>query len=698
MSTIDWIFVVIPLLIVFAVGTYTQRYMKSVSDFLSGGRLAGRYLLAVSRGEMQAGAVVFVAAFEVISKSGFTLNWWNWIGVPVGVLVGISGFVIYRYRETRAMTLAQFFEIRYSKSFRLFTGLLGFFAGMLNFGIIPAVGSRFFVYFLGLPPTITLFSFSIPTYIPLMGLLLTVTLLIATSGGLLTVMMTDCIEGIISQVLYLVIIFALISMFSWAQITDVLGNQQPGHSLLNPFDSSGLKDFNIYYVLMGLFVGVYGTMAWQNSGSYNSAASSPHESRMAGILGFWRGMGKGAVVVLLAVCAMTYLSHPDFTAQSLTVHQEISGISNPQIQQQMTIPIALSHLLPAGVKGALCVILLMGVFGGDSTHLHSWGGLFIQDVLVPLRKTPFGPKQHVRLLRLSMAGVAIFAFIFGSLFQQTEYIMMWWSVTMAVFVGGAGSAIIGGLYWKKGTTAGAWAGLIAGSGLSLGGIVARQPLCGQALQWGNDLLSMSGFDTHRWIEFLLDHVGNNFPLNGVEISFFATLTAILLYAVVSLLTHKEDFNMDRMLHRGLYATVSQAGVENRQDVQPVRRGWIRRLAGVDECFSRGDKWIAGLLLGWSLFWFTVFIAGSIWNLLAPWPESVWASYWHVVGIGIPIIFALITAVWFTWGGLRDIRALFRRLREQKINHLDDGTVINHQNLDETALGPGPEQPSAKNMS
>jgi SSS family solute:Na+ symporter len=380
------------------------------------------------------------------------------------------------------------------------------------------------------------------------------------------------------------------------------------------------------------------------------------------------------------------------------VHQEISRISNPQIQQQMTIPIALSHLLPAGVKGALCVILLMGVFGGDSTHLHSWGGLFIQDVLVPLRKKPFGPKQHVRLLRLSMAGVAVFAFIFGSLFQQTEYIMMWWSVTMAVFVGGAGSAIIGGLYWKKGTTAGAWAGLFAGSGLSLCGIIARQPLCGQALQWGNDWLSVSGFGTHRAMGFLLDHVGNKFPLNGVEISFFATLTAILLYAVVSLLTHKEDFNMDRMLHRGSYATVSPAGVENTQEVQPARRGWIKRLAGVDECFSLGDKWIAGLLFGWSMLWFTIFVTGSIWNLLAPWPESVWASYWHVVGIGIPIFFALITAVWFTWGGLRDMRVLFRRLREQKINHLDDGTVINHQNLDETALAPSPEQTPAKKIS
>lgn len=58
---------------------------------------------------------------------------------PVGIIVALSGFVTYRFRQTRAMTLAQFFELRYSRKFRLFAGMLGFFAGIMNFGIIPAV-------------------------------------------------------------------------------------------------------------------------------------------------------------------------------------------------------------------------------------------------------------------------------------------------------------------------------------------------------------------------------------------------------------------------------------------------------------------------------------------------------------------------------------------------------------------------------
>jgi SSS family solute:Na+ symporter len=92
-----------------------------------------------------------------------------------------------------------------------------------------------------------------------------------------------------------------------------------------------------------------------------------------------------------------------------------------------------------------------------------------------------------------------------------------------VYVGGAGAAIIGGLYWKNGTTAGAWAALATGSVLAGGGIVARQI-------WRRD-----------------------FPLNGTEISLCASAAAVIVYAAVFWLTCRRDFDMDRMLHRGVHA-------------------------------------------------------------------------------------------------------------------------------------------------
>ncbi|MFA7344770.1 MAG: hypothetical protein WC003_10730 [Terrimicrobiaceae bacterium] len=656
MSLLDWIITAVPLLIVFAAAIYSKRYVRSVADFMSANRSAGRYLLCIAGGEMQAGAVVFVASFENFSRAGFSVSWWWRIATPVTLILAISGFVWYRYRETRAMTLAQFFEIRYSRAFRVFAGVLGFLAGILNFGIIPAVGARALVYFLQLPETLPIFSMHLPTYVALMAVFLGITAFIAISGGVITVMIVNTIEGILSQLFYLVVIFAVLSLFSWTQMSEVLTARPPGQSMVNPFDSFGVKDFNIWFVLMNIFAIIYRTGAWQNAGAYASAGLTPHESRMAAILTGWREMAKTAVIVFLALAAITYLHHPDFSQGAAGVHDAVGQISDQQARKQMETPIALAHLLPDGVKGVFCVILLMGIFGGDATHLHSWGSIFVQDILVPLRRKPFGTRTHLTVLRLSILGVACFAFLFGAFFHVVDFINMWWGLTEAIFVGGAGSAIIGGLYWKKGTTAGAWAAFLTGSILSVGGIIAQQ------------------ISTHVH--------GVTFPLNGIQIGFFATLVAIAVYVVTSLLTCREEFNLERMLHRGPYAPPAPSASPE-EAAKPERKvGW-GKVIGIDKDFSRGDKWIAGGLFGWNMLWFGVFVVVSLWNLAAIWPTAWWLKYWHITAISLPIFFAVVTGIWFTWGGIRDMGTLFQRLRDHKTNALDDGTVVGHQNLDET---------------
>jgi len=435
-------------------------------------------------------------------------------------------------------------------------------------------------------------------------------------------------------------------MFKWSDMASVLSDQPPHQSLINPMDSSGLKDFNIWYVLMMMIMTIYGTMAWQNQSAYQSAPLTAHEGRMGGILGQWREKAKSALITLLALCAMTYMHHPHYTVQAAAVHAQLAQLPQGHIQEQMETPLAVTNLLPAGMRGALCVILLLGIFGGDSLHLHSWGSIFIQDGILPFRKTPFTPENHIRILRYSMIGVALFAFVFGSFFRQTDYIQMWWSVTQSIFIGGAGAAIIGGLYWKKGTTAGAWSGLLTGSVLSTGGILAQQ----------------FKLTTH----------------NGVEIAFAAMLIAIVTYVVVSWLTCRSDFNMDRMLHRGAYARADE------KTAAALSKLTWGRIIGYDENFTTGDKWVTGTLFWLSMVFFFIVLIGTIWNFVAPWSLATWSGYYHFTTIFLSVFFAVATTIWFTWGGISDSLALFRQLRAEKINPLDNGLVVDHRNLDEVA--------------
>jgi SSS family solute:Na+ symporter len=649
MHPVDWLIMVLPLAICASITFYARRYVRSVADFMAGGRNAGRFLICTARSEQGAGAVVYVASFQVFLVAGFTLAWWGNMSVPVGLLVAITGFVIYRYRQTRAFTLGQFFEMRYSRNFRLFAGGLAFFAGLVNFGIIPVIGARFMVHFLGLPLTVTLLGWSVPTHLLLMALFLTICAVMTTVGGQISVLLTDCAEGMFSQLFYVCIAVGLLFFFfHWPSTKAVLLDTPPGKSLVNPFDSFSLKDFNIWYVLMGIASGIYGTMAWQNSHAFNASGASPHEARMGGILGRWRAFAAGVMVTILSVCALTYLRSPEGGA---VVDAALANVKDPSTASQMRVPIALSHLLPVGLKGMLVSICLMGIIAGDGIHLHSWSSLFIQDVIVPLRKEPLSIRQHLLLLRVAVVGVALFAFCFGAVFPQTEYVQIWWAVTQAIFTGGAGAAIIGGLYWSRGTTAGAWVGFLVGSVLSVGGIIAR-----------------------IWWQKVLGH---EFPLNGVQIGFFASIAALLCYVVVSLLTCKQPHDMDRLLHRGRYAVEPEAVGEKTGETKP-KVPWLYRIVGIDEHFNRMDRWITLGIFWWSMFWFFVFVVGSLVYLVHPWSNAAWATYWLVAAVWLPLLIGIATTIWFTIGCWQDMRVFFRRLREEKIDAHDDGTVYHEK--------------------
>ena len=164
MHWIDWSILLAFAVFITAIAYSTRKYTKSVADFLAASRCGGRYILAMADGMAGFGAISLVAQFQAYYEAGFTVFWWTAILWPMVLLLAMLGWVIYRFRQTRAFTMAQFFELRYSRSFRVFAGFLAFLSGIINFGIFPSVGSHFFVYFCGLPTTVPLLGMELSTY------------------------------------------------------------------------------------------------------------------------------------------------------------------------------------------------------------------------------------------------------------------------------------------------------------------------------------------------------------------------------------------------------------------------------------------------------------------------------------------------------------------------------------------------------
>jgi len=686
MHWIDWSIVGALLAVVIGAAIYTKKYTESVADFLSANRCARRYLLCISSGMASLGAIVIIGSFEVYYRAGFTITWWSLMATPIALVLVLTGFASYRYRETRVFTLAQFFEIRYSKRFRVFAGILAWISGIINFGIFPAVGSRFFIYYCGLPAEVPYLGIS--TYAFVMILLIGISLFFVFLGGQIAVMVTDFIQGMFTNVVLLVILVYILYQFDWSVIFDTLNTTAPaGASMINPFKTSKLSDFNFFYFVIGAVGTLYGRLAWQGSQGYACAAKNAHEARMGGILGEWRGLILLLLILMLPITAYVVMNNPGFAPIAAQAQQVLNGIDSATIQKQMTVPIVLSKMLPVGIIGLFCGVMLAAFISTHDTYLHSWGSIFIQDVILPFRKKPFSPKQHIWLLRFSVTFVAIFIFCFSMLFQQNEYILMFFAITGAIFLGGAGSCIIGGLYWKRGTASGAWFALITGAAMAVGGMILRQT-------WASIIYPWMASDAPYMITGLTTVIGSisstipglnwkvqasEFPINSQWIYFFSILTAISGYVAFSLiewLVYKRPaFNMDKLLHRGEYTIKG----EHEKEIKKLPTGLKAILPSPE--FTKGDKFIYYAKLTWSLGWFVVFVVFSSYNLAVDVPDSAWATFW-TWKIGITLVIGIGTTIWFFIGGVYDLRDMMITLKTAKRNVLDDGMVIDHHNLGE----------------
>ena len=130
--------------------------------------------------------------------------------------------------------------------------------------------------------------------------------------------------------------------------------------------------------------------------------------------------------------------------------------------------------------------------------------------------------------------------------------------------------------------------------------------------------------------------------------------------------------MDRLLHRGKYAVEREsATIEPANARHPRFYKWI----GIDEHFSRSDRWITIGITSWSMFWFCLFAVGSMVYLVFPWSDKVWATYWQVTAIWLPLILGVVTTIWFMIGCTFDMRAFFKRLKTETTDDADDGTVF-----------------------
>ena len=689
LSFIDWLIVAIALGgMIYSVGM-TKGLMKSVTDFLSAGRTAGRYVLSVSSGVAGLGAISIIMFLEMGYVAGFSLSWW---GLSQGIIIlaiTMSGWVVYRFRSTRCLTLAQFFEKRYSRNFRIFAGIVAFVAGIINFGIFPAVGAQFFINYCGLPESFM----GIPMYPLVMFVLLSIALYFVYTGGQIAVIIADFFQGVFVTIVLFMVTTYLFFTIGWEEVSESLeqtpiklayeevqnlqqessfqilpqiekdakiseiNEKHKNSSRINPFKTSQVEDFNFWYFLIGIIGVMYGTLGWQGAQGYNSSAKSAHEAKMGSVLAGFRGLPQGLFMFLVPVLVYVLMNHPDYQAVAEAVNSSLDKISTDTLRTQLRAPFVLSEVLPVGLLGAFAALMLAAFISTHDTYLHSWGSIFIQDVIMPFRDKPFDKETHLRVLRYSIFGVAVFIFFFSLLFSQNQKIALYFALTAAIFSGGCGAVIIGGLYWERGTTAAAWTAMIIGAFIGVGGTLVKQV----SVDWLSDVSSLTTIKTI--LLYLRD-------INGQEYWGIGMASSSISYILVSLIGSRSSIDMDMLLNRGRYSIKGEMAVINKDP----DLGW--KIFGMGAEFTKSDKLIYILNYGWTGMWTLIFIIGTVYNLSNPVSDSSWMKYWEYY-IYLNMVVSIIIIIWFTLGGISDLKHMISNLKSDYRNHKDDGWVTDN---------------------
>ena len=312
MHFIDWIIMFVPFAAVMALAIYAKKYARDVVDFLAAGRVAGRYVISV--GDVAAGLSVIslVASCEATYRAGSAMGFWGIITMPLGMFLGLFGYCTYRWRASRALSFGQFVEMRYSKRLRIFCAALRNIAEMITNAIGPAIAANFFIYFLGLPHKVHVFGVNLPCFAIIVAICLTLATIAIWPAGRISLLITDTAQALMSYPIFVIVASYIFFNFNWGTAMEpVMLDRVPGESFLNPFDVSKLRDFNLFALGVGVMATILQRASWFGNDTTNSGRT-PHEQKMAGVLGTWRNGFAYTMIGLTTLLVITVMNHEAF--------------------------------------------------------------------------------------------------------------------------------------------------------------------------------------------------------------------------------------------------------------------------------------------------------------------------------------------------------------------------------------------------
>jgi len=414
MSTLDIGGLILVFAAILYIGVRSTNKVKNSDDYLLAGKSLNKIQAGFSLAATDLGGSGLIGASAYCYTVGISGAWWNLCAVPAFILLGI--FLIKRLRPLAIATGPEFLERRYDRKARVIASVMQLCA------IVAGLSAQFLVGAVAL---------NVLADIPInIGLFISVgvVILYTMGGGLIAVVNTDIFQFVL---LVGSVIFAVPLAFSKA---GGVGNVVA--SLPAEFFSMGELGFwtPVSWICLCLFLYTTQQTYLQRVFASKDTSTAVFAYVFTGFIYIFYGLAVGLVGVVMA---------------SL-----MPGVADANTVYALMI----KNVMPPGVAG----IVLGGVFAASmstaDSYLMAGTSLFINDLYGPLVGEN---KDDTRMLWMSR--VMTFVICMGSLIIAS-YIQ---NLINIVYLAGLFYStsvffpIILGVFWKRATSTGAFAGIIA---------------------------------------------------------------------------------------------------------------------------------------------------------------------------------------------------------------------------------------------
>ena len=451
--TVPQIYTVVALCIYTAlmifIGCVSYGKSKNLDSFLIGGRNIGAWATAFAYGTTYFSAVVFVG---YAGQHGWNIGIGAiWIGVGNAVLGCLLSWLLFANRtrkmtkELNARTMPDYFEKRYnSRGMKILAALIIFvFLVPYSAAVYKGLGSLFGAVF----P-------DVPTWVWMMGIaVLTAVYLVA--GGYIATSYTDLVQGVIMIVGVIMLVITVLRHEAVGGIGGLMENLRNFESLPgdpNPVTGSQLTNIfggsSFRFLCFNIMLTSFGTWGLpQMIGKFYAIKNTAAIKRGTIISTFFCVViGCGAYLIG-------------------STSRLILGGQLPEGGIDAVIPTLLMEVLSGGKMGTILLAIIMVLLLSasmstlQSVVLTSASAVAV-DLIPLLRKKGIKPESQMLLTRLFCLAFVACSFIFAT--QNIPIIVSLmsfsWGVVSGCFIG----PYIWGLFSRKITKAGAFAGILSG--------------------------------------------------------------------------------------------------------------------------------------------------------------------------------------------------------------------------------------------